>query len=88
MATFAARRLHTMLDNTAAVVAIEWLARRRRSTSSRPLRSSAAIEALHARLREQVPRLDEDRLMAPDIEAARALVERGVAVPGGKSAAL
>lgn len=88
MATFAARRLHTMLDNTATVVAIEWLSAAQALDFRRPLRSSDAIEALHAQLRAQVPRLDADRLMAPDIDAARALVERGVAVPGGTSAAL
>jgi len=88
MATFAARRLHTMLDNTATVVAIEWLSAAQALDFRRPLRSSDAIEALHAQLRAQVPRLDADRLMAPDIEAARTLVERGVAVPGGTAAAL
>ncbi|HEY9068542.1 MAG TPA: histidine ammonia-lyase [Burkholderiaceae bacterium] len=79
MATFAARRLHTMLDNTATVVAIEWLSAAQALDFRRPLRSSDAIEALHARLRTRVPRLDADRLIAPDIAAARALVEAGVA---------
>jgi len=88
MATFAARRLHAMLDNTATVVAIEWLSAAQALDFRRPLRSSDAIEALHAQLRAQVPRLDADRLMAPDIDAARVLVERGVAVPGGTAAAL
>ena len=88
MATFAARRLHTMLDNTATVVAIEWLSAAQALDFRRPLRSSDAIESLHAQLRAQVPHLAIDRLMAPDIEAARALVERGVAVPGGTAAAL
>ena len=79
MATFAARRLHTMLDNTAAVVAIEWLCAAQAIEFHRPLRSSDAIEALLARLRERVARLSVDRLMAPDIAAATALVEAGVA---------
>jgi histidine ammonia-lyase len=81
MATFAARRLHTMLDNTAAVVAIEWLAAAQAIEFHRPLKSSPAIEALHALLREQVPFLHEDRLMAPDIATATALVERGIPKP-------
>ncbi|MDE2092215.1 MAG: histidine ammonia-lyase [Burkholderiales bacterium] len=79
MATFAARRLHAMLDNTAAVVGIEWLCAAQAIEFHRPLRSSAPIEALLARLRERVPRLTADRRMAPDIEAASALVEAGVA---------
>ena len=81
MATFAARRLHTMLDNTAAVVGIEWLCAAQALEFHRPLRSSAAIEALLARLRARVARLEVDRLMAPDIAAATALVEAGVSMP-------
>jgi histidine ammonia-lyase len=77
MATYAARRLHTMLDNTAGIVAIEWLAAAQALDFARPLRSSGPIEALHARLRAQVPFLDVDRLMSPDIAAATALVEQG-----------
>ena len=84
MATYAARRLHTMLDNTAAIVAIEWLAAAQALEFHRPLRSSVALEALHAQLREQVPRLVEDRLMAPDIAAATALVEAGVRPPSAR----
>jgi histidine ammonia-lyase len=79
MATFAARRLHTMLDNTAGVVAIEWLCAAQAIEFHRPLTSSPAIEALHARLRTKVARLKVDRLMSPDIEAATALVEAGFA---------
>jgi len=78
MATFAARRLHPMLDNTAGVVAIEWLCAAQAIEFHRPLSSSAAIEALHARLRARVARLSVDRLMAPDIEAATTLVEAGL----------
>ncbi|CAG1018670.1 histidine ammonia-lyase [Burkholderiaceae bacterium] len=81
MATYAARRLHSMLDNTAGIVAIEWLAAAQALEFHRPLRSSPPIEALHALLRERVPFLHEDRLMAPDIEAATRLVEAGVPGP-------
>ncbi len=79
MATYAARRLHNMLDNSAGIVAIEWLAAAQALDFQRPLQSSPAIEALHARLRARVPFLDVDRLMAPDIEAAIELVECGPA---------
>jgi histidine ammonia-lyase len=81
MATYAARRLHSMLDNTAGVVAIEWLAAAQALEFHRPITSSPAIESLHARLRERVGFLSEDRLMAPDIAAATALVEAGVSTP-------
>jgi histidine ammonia-lyase len=81
MATYAARRLHSMLDNTAAIVGIEWLAAAQALEFHRPLVSSPPLERLLARLREQVPFLHEDRLMAPDIAAATALVEAGVPAP-------
>jgi histidine ammonia-lyase len=83
MATFAARRLHTMLDNTTAVVAIEWLCAAQAIEFRRPLESSAAIEGLLARLRSHVAHLSVDRLMAPDIEAAIRLVEAGAELPVG-----
>jgi len=79
MATYAARRLHQMLDNTAGVVGIEWLAAAQALDFHRPMQSSPALEAFHARLRAKVPRLAEDRLMAPDIAAATAMVEEGMA---------
>ncbi|HJV60281.1 MAG TPA: histidine ammonia-lyase [Albitalea sp.] len=81
MATYAARRLHQMLDNTAGIVAIEWLAAAQALEFHRPLVSSPSIESLHALLRERVPFMHEDRLMAPDIAAATALVEGGVPSP-------
>ncbi|MBW8829234.1 MAG: histidine ammonia-lyase [Burkholderiales bacterium] len=79
MATYAARRLHQMLDNTAGIVAIEWMSAAQALEFQRPLKSSTAIESLHALLRERVPFLHEDRLMAPDIAAATELVEAGIA---------
>ena len=79
MATYAARRLHQMLDNTAGVVGIEWLAAAQALDFHRPMQSSPELEAFHARLRAKVPRLLEDRLMAPDIAAATAMVEAGMA---------
>ncbi|WP_341887527.1 histidine ammonia-lyase [Variovorax sp. YR752] len=81
MATYAARRLHQMLDNTAGIVGIEWLAAAQALDFHRPMQSSPAIETFHARLRAKVPRLAEDRLMAPDIATATALVEQGASLP-------
>ena len=78
MATYAARRLHQMLDNTAGIVAIEWLSAAQALEFHRPLKSSPPIEALHALLREKVPFLHQDRLMSPDIVAATGLVEGGI----------
>lgn len=77
MATGAAMRLSEMAENLATILAIELLAAAQGLEFHRPLRSSASIEAAHALLREVVPPWDADRAMAPDIEAAKRLVERG-----------
>ena len=77
MATFAGRRLHEMAHNTATIVGIELLAAAQGIDFHRPLRSSACLEQAHALLRTQVTRYGEDRLFAPDIEAAKGLVLQG-----------
>ena len=77
MATFAARRLHDMADNTAAIVAIEWLAATQGVSFHAPCATSAPLQAALASLRARVGPYTEDRFFAPDIEAATALVEAG-----------
>ena len=77
MATFAARRLQPMIDNVARILAIEWLASAQGIEFLRPLRSSAVLEQAHALLRAQVPAMPVDRYIAPDIDAATALVRAG-----------
>ncbi len=77
MATFAARRLGEMADNTGAIVAIELLAAAQGIDFRRPLRSSEPLEEAHAMIRAVAPHLDGDRFLATDIEAARPLVMEG-----------
>ncbi|MCZ4315371.1 histidine ammonia-lyase [Comamonadaceae bacterium G21597-S1] len=77
MATFAARRLQAMIDNTAHILGIELLAAAQGIDFLRPLRSSPALEQAHAVLREQVPVMREDRYLAPDIAHATDLVRGG-----------
>jgi histidine ammonia-lyase len=79
MATFAARRLHEMADNTATILAIEWLAAAQGVDFHAPLTTSAPLQQAMTTLRERVARYDADRLFAPDIEAARQLVHAGAA---------
>ena len=75
MATFAARRLSAMNDNTAHIVAIELLASAQGIDLRRPLTSGASIEAAHMTIRQRVPQLLEDRAFAGDIAAIRALID-------------
>lgn len=77
MATFAARRLFDMAENSAAVVGIEYLAAAQGIDFHRPLTTSPALEKAWTLLRAQVPFYDQDRLFAPDIAAAKALVLSG-----------
>jgi histidine ammonia-lyase len=77
MATFAARRLGAMLDNSAHIVGIELLAAAQGIEFLRPLASSAPLERVHAMLRELCPSMHTDRLLAPEIARATALVHEG-----------
>jgi histidine ammonia-lyase len=77
MATFAARRLGDMADNTAGVVAIELLAAAQGIDFRRPRKSSAPLEEAHAMIRAVAPHLDGDRYLALDIEAVTPLVRGG-----------
>ncbi|MEJ2255629.1 MAG: histidine ammonia-lyase [Woeseiaceae bacterium] len=76
MATFAARRLHTMLDNVTSIVAIELLAAAQ-GVEFRELQSSPAIEGVIAAIRELSPRYEQDRSLASDIRRVAATVENG-----------
>jgi histidine ammonia-lyase len=77
MATFAARRLQPMIANVAHILGIELLASSMGIDFLRPLQSSPSLELVHALLRTQCPAMMQDRYLAPDIEAATALVRGG-----------
>lgn len=77
MATFAARRLQAMVSNTAHILGIELLAAAQGIDFLRPLQSSAILEDVHALLRQHVPKMVQDRYLAPDIAHATALVQGG-----------
>jgi histidine ammonia-lyase len=78
MATFAARRLKDMGDNTAVILAVELLAACQGVDFRAPLKTSAKLEQARQLLRQQVPFYDQDRYFAPDIEKAKALIRSGV----------
>ena len=81
MATFAARRLQAMISNTANILGIELLAAAQGIEFLRPLKSSVALENVHALLREKIPAMAEDRYLAPDMAHATELVRRGAFTP-------
>lgn len=82
MATFAARRLTDMAENTTGVVAVELLAAAqgvdlRIRDSSAELQTSPQLEACVQAIRERVPFYDQDRYFAPDVEAIQELICSG-----------
>jgi len=77
MATHGAYRLLRMARNAGNVVAIELLAAAQGCDFHAPMRSSEPLERVRGLLRQRVPTLEEDRLIAPDIAAAAELVTSG-----------
>ena len=88
MAAHGARRLSVMVDNVAAVIGIELLAAVQGCDFRLPLRSSVPLERVRARLRREVPRLEDDRYLHPDIQAATALVRAGALIEEAGAAVL
>ena len=87
MATFAARRLQPMLDNTAHILAIELLAAAQGIEFLRPLRSSEALETVHQKVRSVSAAMMQDRSLAPDMQAIQGMVKNG-AIAGAIKARL
>ncbi len=82
MATFAARRLTDMAENSGGVVAVELLAAAqgidlRILESSGELQTSTELEACVRTIRERVPFYEQDRYFAPDVEAIQELIASG-----------
>jgi histidine ammonia-lyase len=76
MATFAARRLGEMVNNTAVVIGIEAMGAAQGIELKRDLKSSPLVEAAFADIRQRVAFLDQDRFLANDIEAMRLWAHR------------
>jgi histidine ammonia-lyase len=77
MATHGARRLLPMAQNVAAIIGIELLAAAQGCDFHAPLQSSPRLERLRSLVRNTIPHLDNDRMLAPDIETAAGFVTSG-----------
>jgi histidine ammonia-lyase len=80
MSTWAARKLDRVVASVRQVLAMEYLAAVQALEFHRPLESSPVLEEAVRLLRDRVPRLEEDRVMAPDFAAAAELLERLAAI--------
>ena len=74
MATFAARRLMTMVENSAHIVAIELLAAAQGIDFHAPQKTSPILQDVHCKLRTLASFYERDRPFSPDIKAVTALV--------------
>ncbi len=77
MATFAALRLQTMLDNVAHIVAIELLAAAQGIEFHHPQTSSKVLESVVASIREISPAYTEDRSMSDEFAELAARINQG-----------
>ena len=77
MATFAARRLHDMLENVENIVAIELLAATQGIEFHRPMKSSVPLEKAISAVREVSPPYEDDRGLSDDIIRVASLVRSG-----------
>ncbi|SMC93876.1 histidine ammonia-lyase [Rhizobium sp. RU36D] len=86
MACHGARRLLQMTDNLFSIIGIEALTAAQGVEFRAPLATSPELQRVISVLRAHVATLEEDRYMAPDLEAAGRLVADGTlvaAVSGG-----
>ncbi len=73
----AAAKARRAVELASTVVGIELLCAAQGIEYHRPLKTGAGLEASHAAVRRVIPRLEQDRPLHPDIEAARRLVLQG-----------
>lgn len=77
MATFAAARLHEMLDNVASIVAIELLSAAQGIDFHAPSKTSPELEQARATIRRLSPPYESDRSLKPDVDELAALIDAG-----------
>lgn len=77
MGMAAARKARRAVECVETVLAIELMTAAQALDFLRPLRPGEGVEEVHRHVRSVVPPLDEDRELAPDLEAVRRLVAEG-----------
>jgi histidine ammonia-lyase len=76
----AARKLRSSIDNLAAILAVELAAAARGLDLRAPLAPAPGTSAALGAVRGEVPGFGEDRWLAPELQAAKALVTSGSVV--------
>jgi len=70
-------KLRQIVENGERIAAIELMCAAQGLECRRPLKASATMERAHDAVRAVVPRLDQDRVLAPEIEALAGAVRAG-----------
>jgi histidine ammonia-lyase len=84
MAAHGARRLSRMADNLSVILGVEALCAAQGIETRAPLKTSAPLQEVLHTIRAKIPRLEQDRYLAPDIETAAALVEADALAQAGQ----
>lgn len=74
MGSIAARKVGKIIEHTAQVLAIEWLSASQAYEFLKPLKMGKGTGAAYELLRQYVPALMEDRILAPDMKMAKDLL--------------
>jgi histidine ammonia-lyase len=82
MAPIAARKAGKIARNAAGVIAVELIAAAQGVDCHAPLKTSAKLQDVHARVRGLTPRFTSDRYWADDMAALQAAVLAGEIDPG------
>jgi histidine ammonia-lyase len=81
----AALKLRTVLENLTHILAVELVAAARALDLRAPLQSSPATAAVRQALRKEVPGPGPDRVLAPELAAAEALVRSGAIIEAAQA---
>ena len=87
MGMAAALKARQATENAAHVVAMEYLAAAQGLEFLKPLQPGVGPRAAHAKIRERIPPLEEDRSLAADVDLMRKWMEDGVLVAAAENAA-
>jgi histidine ammonia-lyase len=82
----AGRKLRTVLENLTRILAIEVLCAAQALELRAPLEPGPATGAVLARIRREVPFMEKDRFMAPDLDKAEEMVRSGELVRSASEA--
>lgn len=71
-------KLRQIVEHVERILGIELMCAAQALEFRRPLKSSASIEEAHEAIRHVVPRLERDRVLAPDIDAMATAIRSGL----------